>query len=71
MLEKMIPTVYWSIEKADLAEDIGAKLIKNFPQDYKKCKFGYNEACEKIKKLMNRNIFYLFKPTTVYYNLNT
>ncbi|XP_025196504.1 E3 ubiquitin-protein ligase RNF123-like [Melanaphis sacchari] len=54
MLEKMIPRVYWSIENEDLAEDMGNKLIKNFPKDYKKSKSAYNEASEKIKKLLNQ-----------------
>ncbi|XP_060863040.1 E3 ubiquitin-protein ligase RNF123-like [Metopolophium dirhodum] len=54
MLEKMIPRVYWSIENVDLAEDMQNKLVKNFPQDYRKCKASYNEAGEKIKKILNQ-----------------
>lgn len=60
MLEKMIPRVYWSIENVELSEDMQNKLIKNFPQDYKKSKSAYNEASEKIKKLLNRNLLSLF-----------
>jgi len=56
MLGKMIPRVYWSIENVDLAEDMQNKLVKNFPQDYKKSKSAYNEASEKIKKLLIRNL---------------
>ncbi|XP_050053150.1 E3 ubiquitin-protein ligase RNF123-like isoform X2 [Aphis gossypii] len=54
MLEKMIPRVYWSIENVELSEDMQNKLIKNFPQDYKKSKSAYNEASEKLKKLLNQ-----------------
>jgi len=53
----MIPRVYWSIENVDLTEDMQKKLVKNFPQDYKKCKSSYNEASDKIKKLLNRNFY--------------
>jgi len=60
MLEKMIPRVYWSIENVELSEDMQNKLIKNFPQDYKKYKSAYNEASEKLKKLLNRNLLSLF-----------
>lgn len=60
MLEKMIPRVYWSIENIELSEDMENKLIKNFPQDYKKSRSAYNEASEKIKKLLNRNLLSLF-----------
>jgi len=56
MLEQMIPRVYWSIDNVDLTEDMKENLVKNFPQDFKKCKSSYNEASEKIKKLLNRNI---------------
>lgn len=60
MLEKMIPRVYWSIENIELSEDMENKLIKNFPQDYKKSRSAYHEASEKIKKLLNRNLLSLF-----------
>jgi len=56
MLEQMIPRVYWSIENVDTTEDMKKNLVKNFPRDFKKCKSSYNEASEKIKKLLNRNI---------------
>lgn len=57
MLEKMIPRVYWSIENVNLMDDMQNKLVKNFPQDYRKCKSSYNEASEKIKKILNRNLY--------------